>query len=509
MFQIALLVIGVIIVLAVLISLADNLIQIEAKKSGIDTENNNMSVWPNVSEMMNPKAPSSITGSANFHKLKKGHDIKLAGSPSGDVLEAQVSRFAVRPNNFRGIAPIPKMMVEVGAEVKAGDPLFFDKPNPDVLFVAPVSGEVIEINRGQKRAISEVVILADKEQKYKQFTVPSLADVNRADLVDFLKSTGTLGNIIQRPFGVIASPDVTPRDIFISAFDTAPLAPDASLMLAGRSADINKGIEVLSKLTDGNVYISFNPKQAAIGGAVQNAEVHYFDGPHPAGNVGIQIHHIKPIKGADTVWTLPIDELLTLGNLFNTGQLKQEKIVSIGGSVANPSYVKTFKGANIGELVAGQLEGDKNRIIAGDILTGEKVTEAQYLNAADDQISVIKEGDYHEPFGWLLPIKPRPSVSGTFPNFLFPDHEFEVDTNTHGEKRAFVVTGQYEKMLPMDIYPQHLMKAILTGNIERMEGLGINELLEEDIAVAEFACTSKQPLQSILRDGLDYLKEQV
>jgi len=177
--------------------------------------------------------------------------------------------------------------------------------------------------------------------------------------------------------------------------------------------------------------------------------------------------------------------------------------------VANPSYVKTYKGANVGELIAGQLEGDKNRIIAGDILTGEKVTEAQYLNAGDDQISVITEGDYYEPFGWLLPIKPRPSVSGTFPNFLFPKHEFEVDTNTHGEKRAFVVTGQYEKMLPMDIYPQHLMKAILTGNIERMEGLGINELLEEDIAVAEFACTSKQPLQAILRDGLDYLKEQV
>ncbi len=509
MFQIALLVIGVIVVLAVLISLADNLIQIEAKKSGIDTETNNMSVWPNVSEMMKPKAPSSIAGS-NFHKLKKGHDIKIAGSPTGEVVhEGQISRFAVRPGNFRGIAPIPKMVVEIGSEVKAGDPLFFDKPNPDILYVAPVSGEVIEINRGQKRAISEVVILADKEQKYKQFDVPSLADSSREDLIGFLKSTGTLGSIIQRPFGTIADPEVTPRDIFISGFNTAPLAADTSLLLSGRGSDLNKGIDVLNKLTSGQVYISFNPTQAEFGSNVHNAEVHYFDGPHPAGNVGIQIHHIKPIKGADVVWTMPIDEVLTLGALFNTGQLKQTKIVSIGGKVANPTYVKTFKGANVGELVAGQLEGDKNRIIAGDILTGEKVTESQYLNAGDDQISVISEGDYYEPFGWLLPIKPRPSVSGTFPNFLFPDHEFEVDTNTHGEKRAFVVTGQYEKMLPMDIYPQHLMKAILTGNIERMEGLGINELLEEDIAVAEFACTSKQPLQAILRDGLDYLKEQV
>jgi len=466
MFQIALLVIGVIVVLAILISLADNLIQIDAKKSGVDTVSNNMSVWPSINKMMSPKAPASIAGSANFHKLKKGHDILLAGSPKGEVVDAQVSRFAVRPGNFRGIAPIPKMMVEIGSEVKAGDPLFFDKPNPDVLYVAPVSGEVIEINRGQKRAISEVVILADKEQKYKKFDIPTISGSSREELVTFLKSTGILGAIIQRPFGTIADTEVTPRDIFISGFDTAPLAPDASLMLAGRENDLNKGIEVLNKLTDGKVYISFNPKQAATGAAVQNAEVHYFDGPHPAGNVGIQIHHIKQIKGADVVWTLPIDELLNLGNLFNTGELKQTKIVSIGGSVNNPSYVRTYKGANVGELISGQLEGDKNRIIAGDILTGEKVTETQFLNAGDDQISVITEGDYHEPFGWLLPIKPRPSVSSTFPNFLFPTHEFEVDTNTHGEKRAFVVTGQYEKMLPMDIYPQHLMKAILTGNIE-------------------------------------------
>ena len=509
MFQIALLVIGVVVVLAVLISLADNLIQIEAKKSGIDTESNNMSVWPNVSEMLSPKAPSSISSSAHFHKLKKGHDIKLAGKPTGDAIEAQVSRFAVRPGNFRGIAPIPKMLVEIGSEVKAGDPLFFDKPNPDILYVAPVSGEVIEINRGAKRAISEVVILADKEQKYKQFDLPDVSNSSREELVGFLKSTGTLGAIIQRPFGTIADATVTPRDIFISGFDTAPLAPDSSILLAGRDDDLKKGLEVLSKLTDGKVYISFNPSQGAIGDSVENAEVHYFDGPHPSGNVGIQIHHIKPIRGADIVWTMPIDEVLNLGHLFNSGELKQTKIVSIGGKVANPSYVKTYKGANVGELIAGQLEGDKNRIIAGDIFTGEKVSEANYMNANDDQISVITEGDYYEPFGWLLPIKPRPSVSGTFPNFLFPSHQFEADTNTHGEKRAFVVTGQYEKMLPMDIYPQHLMKAILTGNIERMEGLGINELLEEDIAVAEFACTSKQPLQEILRDGLDYLKEQV
>ena len=502
----ALLAIGVIIFIIVLISLADNLIQIEAKKSGIDTEKTNMSLWPSIGQLSKAKAPAALSD-FKYHKLKKGHNIKVAGSPSSEVTHGNVSRFAVRPTNFRGIAPIPKMLVEIGNEVKAGDALFFDKKNPDTFFVAPVSGEVIEINRGEKRAISEVVILADKEQSYKKFDVPNLSSVTRDDLVTFLKSTGTLGNIIQRPFGTIADASITPRDIFISAFDTAPLAPDPSILLDGRTTDFNKGIEVLSKLTDGKVFVSCSPSQADLASAVQNAEVHIFDGPHPAGNVGIQIHHIKQIKGSDVVWTMNPAEVLSLGGLFNNGELRQEKVVSLGGQVENPKHVRTVKGANIGELLQGQIKEDNLRIIAGDILTGEKVSLNQYLNANDDQISVIKEGDYYEPFGWLLPIKPRPSISATFPNFLFS--EFQVDTNTHGEKRAFVVSGQYEKMLPMDIYPQHLMKAILTGNIERMEGLGINELLEEDVAVAEFACTSKQPLQELLRDGLDYLKEQV
>jgi len=506
MLQMALLAIGVILFVVVLISLADNLIQIEAKKSGIDTEKTNMSLWPAIGQLSQAKAPAALSD-FKFHKLKKGHNIKVAGSPTGEVTQGNISRFAVRPTNFRGIAPIPKMLVEVGHEVKAGDPLFFDKKNPDTFFVAPVSGEVIEINRGEKRAIAEVVILADKEQSYKKFDVPNLSLSTRDDLVTFLKSTGTLGNIIQRPFGTIADAEVTPRDIFVSAFDTAPLAPDPSVLIEGRMADFNKGLEVLSRLTEGKVYVSCNPLQGGLATSIQNAEVHIFDGPHPAGNVGIQIHHIKQIKGADIVWTMNPAEVLSLGGLFNTGELRQDKIVAIGGQVADPKYVKTMKGANIGELLEGQIQEENLRIISGDILTGEKVNPSQYLNSNDDQISVIKEGDYYEPFGWLLPIKPRPSISATFPNFLF--NEFEVDTNTHGEKRAFVVSGQYEKMLPMDIYPQHLMKAILTGNIERMEGLGINELLEEDVAVAEFACTSKQPLQELLRDGLDYLKEQV
>ncbi len=508
MLQIALLIIGGLVFIAVLTSLADNLIQIEAKKSGIDTVNTNMSIWPSFGSLFKPATPNFTTAS-NFHKLRKGHDIKLEGQPEGSVDSNMVSRYSVRPQNFRGNAPIPKMLVEVGSEVKAGEPLFFDKQSPDIKYVAPVSGEVIEIRRGAKRSIVDVVILADKDQKHHLSDTPNLSDISREDLIKYLQSSGAWSMLVQRPFGLVADPSITPRDIFVSAFDTGPLAPDPSLALTGRSGDLQEGINVLSKLTDGQVYLSGNKAISTHLSGVDNADIHYFDGPHPAGNVGIQIHHIKPIKGADVVWTMSIDDVLTLGNLVTTGKYEPRRIVSIGGKVKQPKYVETLQGANVGELLSNQLEEDNIRIIAGDILSGKAVTNDDFLNANDDQITVIKEGNYNEPFGWLLPIKPRPSVSNTFPNFLFPDLTFDVDSNTHGEERAFVVTGQYEKMLPMDIYPQHLMKAIMTGNIERMEGLGINELLEEDIALAEFSCTSKQPLQSILRDGLDMLREQL
>jgi len=508
MLQIALLIIGIVVFIAVLTSLADNLIQIEAKKSGIDTVNTNMSIWPSIGSMFKPVTPN-FTSSTNYHKLRKGHNIKLTGEATGDVQSSTVSRYSVRPQNFRGNAPIPKMLVEVGDEVKSGQPLFYDKLSPEIKYVAPVSGEVIEIRRGAKRSIIDVIILADKVQTYMIAQTPDLSNVSKEDLVAYLQSTGAWSMLVQRPFGLVADPSITPRDIFISAFDTAPLAPDSRLILDGRNEDLQAGINVLSKLTNGKVYISGNKDLSKYLSSLENADVHYFDGPHPAGNVGIQIHHIKPIKGSDIVWTIGLADVLTLGNLATTGKYEPKRVVSVGGKVKNPKYVETLQGANIGELLSEQIEEDNLRIIAGDILSGKAVHMDDFLNASDDQITVIKEGNYNEPFGWLLPLKPRPSVSKTFPNFLFPSLSFDVDSNTHGEERAFVVTGQYEKMLPMDIYPQHLMKSIMTGDIERMEGLGINELLEEDIALAEFACTSKQPLQSILRDGLDMLKEQL
>lgn len=508
-----LIIVGVILLLWAVIAIVDNLMQIEAGKAGINTEKTNMSLFPKFGDLFSNKAPSFAKGH-DFIKLRKGFDIKLAGAAPAAIEDAKsVTRHSVIPYNFRGLAPIPKVVVQAGDEVLAGDVLFFDKSNPDVKFVAPVSGEIVEILRGAKRSISNVTILADKEQKSKSFEVPSLDKVSREDLVSFMAASGAWIYLNQRPFDVIPSLTDIPRDIFVSTFDTAPLAPDNSLIIKGREADFQKGIEVLSKLTSGQVHLGVDGKSDAAGEAFlqfDNAEKHIFSGAHPAGNVGVQIHHIKPIGLNDFVWTITMQEVIALGSLFLNGKFDGSRVVALtGAELQEPKYVSTFVGANISELVQGNLAGDHVRYVAGDVLSGEAKAADDFLNFKDDQLTVILEGDKYEAFGWLLPLAPRPSISKTFPSFLYPNFKYRAESNTHGEERAFVVSGQYEKVLPMDIYPQALMKSIMTEDLERMEGLGINELSEEDIALCEFVCTSKAPMQQLLREGLDMMRAQL
>lgn len=505
--------VAVLILLFLVVQVADNLLAVEAKSIGADDGKSNFSIFPRFSELFAPKTPDFV-GDASVTYLKQGHDILLEGAPeSAEIQEGSATTFAVQPPNFIGLAPIPKVLVEVGDEVKAGDPIFFDKKVTEVKFVAPVSGEVIAINRGEKRSISEVVILADKEQKYKALPEFDLEKGSREELVAYLMENGAWSLFQQRPFNVVPAPGDVPRDIFISTFDSAPLAPDANVIVAGKEAAFQKGLDVLGQLTPGEVLLGLNAKgegapSAAFTGA-EGVEKRWFHGKHPAGNVGIQIHHTKPIGGQDKVWTLGVQEVITLGTMFLEGKYDASRVVVVAGAeISEPKYVRTAVGAKVGDLVKDQTVADNVRYISGDVLSGQQKTADQFLNFHDDQLTVIAEGDYYELFGWLLPLSPRPSVSGTFPNFLFPDARFKADTNTHGEKRAFVVTGQYEKVLPMDLYPQHLMKAILVNDFERMEGLGIYELAEEDLALCEFVCTSKQPLQQILREGLDTMREQ-
>jgi len=505
---------GLILVAAVIMSVSENLLQIEAQKRGADTTKNNFSIVPNISELMGKGAPSYAEG-ASVHQFKKGHDIKLAGEVENTEAHAlaDVSSYAVRPENFRELSPIPRMLVTEGQEVKAGEPLFEDKKDPRVKYVASVSGEIAEIRRGEKRAITDVIILADKVQQRIKHDVTSLSTSSRQEIVDLFLISGAWSHLNQRPYDVVPDPDIVPNNIFISTFDTAPLALDYNSVVAGKGAELQVAVDVLSKLTDGQVHIGLSAASDAAPAAeftgLTGVEKSWYNGPHPAGNVGVQIHHTAPISATSVVWTIGVQDLITIGHFCISGEYIAERTVAIVGSeVSHPKYIKTYLGAKVSDLLKNNLKGDHNRIIAGNVLTGKKLNEDSYLNQGDEQITVIPEGDEYEMFGWLLPIKPRPSLSKTFPNFLFGDHRFEVNTNTHGEKRAFVVTGQYESVLPMDIHVQQLMKSIMTNDYERMEGLGIAELSEEDVAICEFVCTSKMPLQKILRVGLDMMRDQ-
>ncbi len=512
------LLLGIVVLIAffVIYQVSESLVRIEAKKSGLDSEGDSFSMIPGIQGFSRKKGPVYAKG--RYVALKQGFNILLEGKAEGPVQAGSASpngasTFALQPSNFRGMSPIPKVEVEVGANVKAGDHLFFDKKNPDVKYVSPVSGEVIAINRGERRSIANVVVLADKQQQYRSLIAPNLDTCSRAELVSFLLDTGGWTMLRQRPYNMVADQTEIPENIFISTFDTAPLAPDLDLVVEGRGAAFERGLEVLGKLTKGKVWLGLNangenPPSAVFTNA-KGVEKCWFSGQHPAGNVGIQIHHIAPIGTKTTVWTLDVQGVITLGALFTEGRFNADRVVALTGAELHaPKYVRTFIGANVGQLLEGNIDGGNNRIVSGDVLSGAKTSTDGYLDYYDDQITVLEEGDQYELFGWLLPDLATPSASKALPGSRFPDTVYKANTNLHGEKRAFVVTGQYEAVLPMDIYPQHLMKAILTNDYEKMEGLGIHELIEEDVALCEFVCTSKQPLQQILRTGLDMVQEQ-
>ncbi len=512
-FVYALIAISALILIAVILQVSDNLLRVEAKQMGVDKDGEDFSVFPKIGNLFDSPTPKYV-GNDILTNLKKGHDILLEGEAVKKVdHDVPVSTFAIQPQNFIGMSPIPKVLPEVGDSIKAGDTLFFDKKRPEVKYSAPVSGEVVEIKRGGKRSIAEIVILKDKEMQYRVFDQVNLEDISREDLVNYMLESGVWSFIRQRPYDLVANPTEIPTNIFVSTFDSAPLAPDLNFVVDGKEAAFQKGLDVLGKLTDGKVYLGMDARgETAPAAAFTNAtgvERRWYNGAHPSGNVGIQIHHTAPVDGNKKAWALGVQEVISIGTLFAEGKYDASRVIALTGSeLSAPKYVNTYMGANIGDLIKGNIGGEKNRVISGDVLSGKAKRTEGFLNYFDDQVTVVKEGDYYEMFGWLLPIAPRPSISKTFPNFLFKDYKFTPDTNMRGERRAFVVTGQYEKVLPMDVFPQHLMKAILVNDFERMEGLGIYELSEEDVALCEFVCTSKQPLQSILREGLDAMLEQ-
>ncbi len=443
--------------------------------------------------------------------LKKGYNLKIVGEPEQTLnTDVKVRTYAVKPTDFNGLSPIPKMLVQVGDEVKAGTPLFFDKKLPEIMFCSPVSGEVAEIKRGAKRAIIEVVILADKKNTYLKLDTINPDNASREAIIEHLLKTGLWPFLRQRPFNVVAGIDEAPKAIFISGFNTGPLAPDLNFTLKGEAAAFQTGVNVLKRLSKGKVHLSLDGANTCDTlSNVKGVEQHTFKGKHPAGNVGIQIHHIDPINKGDIVWTVDPQDVITIGRVFKDGEFNTERLYAIGGPVVKkPSYFKAFQGAAIEGIAKNNLSTDHVRYISGDVLTGRKVDIKGHFGAFDKILTVLEEGDKYELFGWLLPSYPRPSISRSFLSFLKPNKQFNVNTNSHGEHRGMVVTGAFEQVTPMDIYPMQLLKAIMARDFDLMEGLGIYEVVEEDFALCEFVCPSKTDVQEILREGLDYMREQ-
>lgn len=437
-------------------------------------------------------------------KLCKGLDIQLQGAAEKKTTALPLaSSYAISPLDLQGVTP--KMLVKVGDAVKAGTPLFFDKNNASVLFTSPVSGTVAAVVRGEKRRILAVEIAADQTIAYEEFATLDVKQATRDQIVELLLKSGLWTLLIQRPYGIIANPADMPKSIFVSAFDSAPLAPDYSYTLAGDKEALQKGFEVLGRLTEGKIHLSYNADAAAPEFA--GVELHAFKGKHPAGNVGVQIHHIDPVNKGEKVWTVGYADVAVIGRLFLTGKVDMTRTIAVTGSqVAAPAYVKVVAGAKLDSILAGNLvENAHARYISGNVLTGRNVGAEGYLGYYANQLTVIPEGDDYEFMGWAMPRFSKFSVSRAYFSWLFPKRKYNLNTNMNGEERAFVVTGLYEKYLPMDIYPMHLLKAIMAGDLDKMEALGIYEVVEEDFALCEFVDPSKIDMQQVIRNGINLM----
>ncbi|GAA0890910.1 Na(+)-translocating NADH-quinone reductase subunit A [Fulvivirga kasyanovii] len=451
---------------------------------------------------------------SKFIKLKKGFDINLAGKAEKKIVEVeQPETFAYKPSSFHGILR-PKLKVKEGDTVKAGTPILFDKKNDKVQHVAPVSGEVVEIRRGEKRKLLEIVILADKTIEYETFDKYTVSDINglsRENIVNQMLGGGVWPNLVQRPFGVIADPSETPKAIFISAFDSHPLAPEYDLIFKGQDQYFQAGIDILKKLTPGAVHVNVNAdaEVSPMFAHAKNIELNKFSGPHPAGNVGVQIHHLDPINKGDIVWTVNPFGVIQIGKLFLEGKYDASRIIAVAGSeVTKPQYYKTYTGASIKKFIEGNLNSDHVRFVSGNALTGHKINADGHLGYFDSLLTVLPEGDKYELFGWIKPTTQKLSFQRAFGlfSFMFPNKEYALDTNVKGEPRAFVQTGIFEKVTPMDILPTYLLKAILAEDYDDMEALGIYEIIEEDLALCEFIDVSKHDIQDIVREGLDLMR---
>lgn len=441
-------------------------------------------------------------------KLKKGLDIRLAGRAETVYSPIALPElFAIKPGDFNGLTP--KMVAKPGDKLKAGDVLFYDKQHPEVKFVTPVSGELVAVNRGERRVILEVVVKADGTGTSVEVGKSDLASLTRQQIIDKLLETGTWPYFKQRPYNIVADPSAEAKAIFISTFDSAPLAADFDFIISGNEAFFQKGVDVLAKIAP--VYIGVRNEGASKAySEAKNAKLTFFAGPHPAGCVGVQINHVNPINAGEKVWTIQPQEVVAIGKMFETGVLDFARVAVVAGSeVKKRAYVRTVLGAQLSTILKDNIASDNVRIISGNVLTGKTTSAEGFLGFYDSQITVIPEGNEYEFLGWAMPGFNKFSASRTFFSWLTGKKEYTLNTNMHGEHRAFVVSNELDKVFPMDIYPEYLFKAIMAQDIDKMDQLGIYEVVEEDIALCEFVCTSKIALQKVLRNGLNLMMKEV
>ncbi|MBP5335972.1 MAG: Na(+)-translocating NADH-quinone reductase subunit A [Bacteroidales bacterium] len=445
--------------------------------------------------------------------MKKGLNIPISGEA-----ELRVSKtiapgiVAVQPTDFKGF--LPRLLVKEGDPVLCGSPVMADKKNADILLTSPVSGTVKEIVRGEKRKLLAVLIESDGKRQCVDFGVKDAAKLDAGQVRQALLQSGLWPWLVQRPYGILADPDARPRDIFVSTFNTAPLAADATFCFGADVAAAQAGVNALAKLTDGKVYVGLDGNGKSAFAGLQGCELNCFRGPHPAGNVGVQISHIAPIRKEDTVWTVSLAGLVAIGKLFLTGKYDVRRKVAVTGPMAlQPSYVDTLPGTPMQDLAAyfGNTPAEELRVIGGDALSGKVIGAAGYLGFFDTQVTILREGTDPELLGWIRPFRFNQfSADRSYFSWLLPKKKYAMDTNLHGGARAFLMNdGYYGKVLPMDIFPVFLAKACLAGDIEKMEKFGIYEVLPEDLATCEFVDPSKNNIQAMIEQGIDLMLKEM
>lgn len=446
----------------------------------------------------------------NVIKLRKGLDINLKGKAVKEKHSVRdTGKYALVPDDFVGVTP--KVIVHEGDKVRAGDALFVNKQYPSVKFASPVSGVVTAVQRGERRKVLSIQLQADANQVYADYGKKDVAVLDAPSVIEALLEAGIFGYINQLPYAISTNPEIMPKAIFVSSFRDMPLAADFEFELKGQEEDFQTGLSALSKIATTYLGVGREQSSTALMSA-KDVEINVFDGPCPAGNVGVQVNHISPVNKGEVVWTVEPAAVIFIGRLFNTGKVNLTRTVAfVGSEVSDPSYYDVKVGAQLSALIESGVSKDKNvRIINGNVLTGHRDTADGYLGAHVSEITVIPEGDDRDEFlGWIMPRPKEFSVSRSYFSWLCgKKREYTLDARVKGSERHIIMSGEYDRVLPMDIMGGYLIKAIIVGDIDRMEALGIYEVSPEDFALAEFVDSSKLELQRIVREGLNILRKE-